>query len=355
MLYGVPVTPSSIPRLAPVVRALGHGSIGLFVDHPLHIKLLNQIPISTWPGQIHVWINIDVGYHREGVAADSDQLAEITHGIKSSTRIQLVGVYTHMGHSYSSSSPAEALNFMSAELEGLQAGAIEVLNILGVDGSEEDASRFKLTLSLGATPTTTSVQNLLEATQGGKKYLTMIEKVKQSFSIELHAGVYPLMDMQQLAARARPAVSLSTPNKTLLSYCDIGARTLVEVASLYPDRGEQPEALIAAGSIVLGREPCKSYPGWGVVSPWPAQKGPHYDPEGTKTGWIVGRLSQEHGILTWEGPKDQLRPLEIGQKLLIWPNHACIAGVNFGWYLVVDSGGPDPEKIIDVWVRWRGW
>ncbi len=36
------------------------------------------------------------------------------------------------------------------------------------------------------------------------------------------------------------------------------------------------------------------------------------------------------------------------------PNHACVAGAGFGWYLVVDSdqGG---DEIVDVWVRWRGW
>jgi len=102
--------------------------------------------------------------------------------------------------------------------------------------------------------------------------------------------------------------------------------------------------------IVLRR-----YPGWGVVSPWPQSSGPHYDPEGTRTGWIVGRISQEHGVLTWEGPTEHVRQLEIGEKLLVWPNHACIAGVNVGWYLVVDSDTGDPETVVDVWVRWRGW
>jgi hypothetical protein len=34
---------------------------------------------------------------------------------------------------------------------------------------------------------------------------------------------------------------------------------------------------------------------------------------------------------------------------------ACIAGVNFGWYLVVDSDKADPDKVEDVWVRCRGW
>jgi len=124
--------------------------------------------------------------------------------------------------------------------------------------------------------------------------------------------------------------------------------------SVYEDR-ERPEALVAAGSVVLGREPCKSYTGWGVVTPWPEIEGDHYDPEGSKKGWIVGRIAQEHGVLTWEGPQHEARKLQVGQKLMIWPNHACMNGPNFGWYLIVDSEGPDPEEVVDVWIRWRGW
>lgn len=328
--------------------------MGVFVDHPDHVKFLEAVDASTWPGHIPVWINIDVGYHREGIPAQSAQLADIAYTLTSAKRTHLAGMYTHMGHSYGVSSPEEALKSLSHELEGLEEGAIEFLKITGAHKTRS-ANAEKVCLSIGATPTATSVQNLLEDTEGAKQYRAMIEKVNQSFAVELHAGVYPVMDMQQLATRARPSQSPSSPTKSLLSFSDLGMRTLVEVASLYPKRTEKPEALIAAGSIVLGREPCKSYPGWGVVSPWPLQDGPHYDPDGSRTGWIVGRISQEHGVLTWEGPQEQMRPLELGQKLLVWPNHACIAGVNFGWYLVVDSDKPDPETIRDIWLRWRGW
>lgn len=337
-----------------MARALGEGSVGLFVDHPSHVKILEDVDTSSWPGQIPLWVQIDVGYHREGVSAHSQQLADIAYSLSTSERTHLAGLYTHMGHSYSVSSPEEALKCMAAELEGLKEGAIEFLKITGAHETKS-ASATKVTLSLGATPTATSVQNLLEDSEGAKEYRAMIDKINQSFTVELHAGVYPVMDMQQLATRARPVQSPSNPTKSLLSFSDLGMRNLVEVASLYLDRGEKPEALIAAGSVVLGREPCKSYPGWGVVSPWPAQDGLHYDPEGSRAGWIVGRVSQEHGVLTWEGPREQMRDLTIGEKLLVWPNHACIAGASFGWYLVVDSDKPDPERVRDVWVRWRGW
>lgn len=353
----MPAPPSAIPRLAHIARQLGPNSIALFADHPDLLDILENVPPDTWAGEIPVWVSIDVGYHREGVPADSQQLADIASRAAKSKRVKLAGVYTHLGSSYGVSSPEEALECMAQELEGLEKGALSYLKSAGITTTASDAT--KMSLSIGATPTATSVQNLLsdDSSEASKKYRAVLDRVKASFAVELHAGVYPVMDMQQLATRARPPHALDKPDETLLSYRDLGFRLLVEVASLYPDRGAKPEALIAAGSIVLGREPCKSYEGWGVVTPWPAPLGPgrHYDPEGSKTGWIVGRISQEHGILTWKGAREGMRELEIGQKLLLWPNHACIAGVNFGWFLVVDSEMEKPDRVVDVWLRWRGW
>ena len=329
--------------------------MSVFADHPSHIDLLDRVDAATWPGKIPVWVLIDVGEHREGIPADSAQLADIAKRIKSSQRTTLAGVYTHWGSSYGSSSPQEALSYLARELEGIKKGAVSLLNSVGVSGEANDTKRNMITVSLGESPTAMSMQTLMEDTQEVKHYREQIEDLKKSFDVEIHAGVYPVMDMQQLATRARPQHSPSNPNQSLLSYSDLGFRVLVEVASLYPDRGGGPQALLTAGSIALGREPCKSYPGWAVVTPWPAKSGDHYDPETSKTGWVVGRISQEHGVLTWEGSQDNMRQLTLGEKLMLWPNHACIAGVNFGWYLVVDSDKADRDEIQEVWVRWRGW
>ena len=129
---------------------------------------------------------------------------------------------------------------------------------------------------------------------------------------------------------------------------------LVEVTSVYNERSK-PEALVSAGSLTMGREPCKAYPGWGILTPYLGNSSAkHIYDEQEKTGWIVGRVSQEHGILTWEGERGECNELTIGDKVMVWPNHACVAGAGFGWYVVVDSDG-DSEKVVDVWVRWRGW
>ena len=353
MIYGLPVATSSIPRLGAIARILGSNTISLFVDHPDHVRLLESVTEETWPGRIPVFVKIDIGYHRAGVAVGQAQLSDLAYALKASQRTHTAGFYAHMGHSYGVGDPQEALKFFSEELEGVEQAALEFLKCSGATASK-DPNAPKAVLSIGATPTATATQNIVDNCEGSKEYRALLERIGQSFAVEIHAGVYPVMDMQQLATRARPQHSSSDPSKSMLSFADLGLRALVEVVSVYNER-EKPEAMIAAGSIVLGREPCKSYPGWAVVSSWPENDGKFYDPEGEKKGWIVGRISQEHGVLSWEGPAEEVRKLEVGQKLLLWPNHACMCGPSFGWYLIVDSEEGDANMIVDVWTRWRGW
>ncbi len=99
----------------------------------------------------------------------------------------------------------------------------------------------------------------------------LLEDLKsEGFQLEVHAGVYPTLDLQQLATHARDA--------SLLTHDDIAISVLAEVASVYPERGKDKttEALINAGSLALGREPVQDeirlpgmlYRGWGILMPW---------------------------------------------------------------------------------------
>lgn len=349
MFYGLPIAPSRITRLAAVAKVLGEGSIGLFVDSPDHIAFLSKVDDATWPGLIPVMVKIAAETpFRAGLSPQSDSLELVAESITSSSKVQLKGAYAHMGHSYGSSSPAEALEYLIQEVKAVQAGAERLVKA-------KTSESQKLLLSLGATPTITSAQNVLEDTEWNAMFRTYLKQVNQTYELEFHAGVYPVLDMQQLATRARPA---QADEKPLLAVENLSLRIMVEVASVYHER-DQPEALVGAGSIVLGREPCKSYPGWGVATPWiqdgTISEASFYEPDGARTGWIVGRISQEHGTLTWEGPQEGMRKVEIGERLMVWPNHACMAGPNFGFYLVVDSDSSDKDIVRDVWTRCRGW
>lgn len=299
--------------------------------------------------EIGVFIKIDTGYHRAGIKTSSPSFASLVETVAQETQKPgsfLKGFYSHFGHSYAGSSEDDAANGLIDELVGLDE-AIKAV---------PDTFAGKLVLSVGATPTATAAQNMLSsASPKAKEFQDVLARLQKHHQVELHAGVYPVLDCQQIATHARPAQGEASPAFQPLSKANIGIRMLVEVTSIYNER-EKPEALVSAGSLAMGREPCKSYPGWGILTNALGNSATSsiYDERGDRTGWIVGRISQEHGILTWEGDKSRCNPLTIGDKISIWPNHACVAGAGFGWYLIVDSekGG---DTVVDVWTRWRGW
>lgn len=264
----------------------------------------------------------------------------------------LQGLYSHAGHSYGGSSADEAIGLLVSEIQDLRRAAVRIRDLC-------PNMKHPLNLSVGSTPTATSIENMhpIRNQPSGSRHADSLTQCIQEITashdfLELHAGVYPFLDMQQLATQASPSGS-AIDARSPISTVDIALTVLAEVVSLYSTRDE-PEALITAGSLALGREPCKSYDGWGIVSSW----GLDSHSTARRSGWQVGRISQEHGIVTQDlSVHTDLQPLSVGQKIRIFPNHACIAGAGFGWYLVVDSSRSDGGKneIIDVWVRCRGW
>ena len=242
------------------------------------------------------------------------------------------------------------MGLLQQEIEGLKTAADIANEIIRGYGMLDCG----FILSVGATPTATSIQNVSEDQRQTSplndqiaKLKIVIEQVHQSHEIELHAGVYPLLDLQQLAPHASPS-----PLGSDLHTADIALTILAEVASVYPKR-DKSEALLAAGTLALGREPCQSYRGWGKVTPWITEAANN----GQTSGWMIGRISQEHAILTKDDDSDEQVELRVGQKVRIWPNHACIAGAGYGWYLIVDSSLSEDQRdeVVDVWVRCRGW
>lgn len=354
-------------------KRLGKGSISVLIDNISQLGLLQTFKDIAGFG-CDVYIKIDTGYGRAGLTTDSPNFKPLARSIlnviEPSGSGTLRGFYSHAGHSYGGDSAAAAMSLLVQEIEGLKIAADTIAAM-----HQTTMTNGRYILSVGATPTATSIQNLTtkpenrEANNTDEQIMKLqkcIEDAKRTQTIEIHAGVYPILDLQQVATHASPSAKVYNPADTQpkLSTADIAMSILVEVASVYEDR-ENPEVLIAAGSLSLGREPCKSYNGWGIVS----DLGMARQSSNGRSGWQVGRISQEHGILTKdssvghdttvspEKPNPSTATLRAGQKIRIWPNHACIAGAGFGWYLVVDSSLPDgrQDEIVDVWVRCRGW
>ncbi|KAK3300534.1 putative serine dehydratase domain-containing protein [Chaetomium fimeti] len=354
VLFSFPLFPSALPRLAAFTQTLGAGTLSLMIDHPAQLAALTAHPLPHPP---QVLLKIDTSYGRAGVPPGTPACTELVAAALDAERrgvCYLLGIYSHAGHSYAARAGVEdVLGYLAAEFRGLAGVAREIVSG-GGDGRE-------LVLSVGATPTATVVQQpgVFASSSGGGEVERLVRELKrEGFKLEVHAGVYPTLDMQQLATHARDA-SLMTAN-------DIAISVLAEVASLYPGRGTHgtTEALINAGTLALGREPVtdkgkvpgQDHAGWGFLMPWGLDNPvPGPDFPRVHDGWRVGRISQEHGILTWQGKGDEV-PLQYGQRVRVWPNHSCIAGSGFDWYLIVDSRNKGREgEVVDVWPRWHGW
>lgn len=330
------------------------------VDHVDQIPLVEGVFSKSGGVAPQVFVKIDMGYRRSGVIPNTPECEAVIDAVIASARkdhCAFHAIYAHAGHSYETRQDWQALDYLAAEFKALE----EVASSIKAKGAGDT-----LVLSVGATPTTTSLQHPVvsdrdSAQSDGPGIVSgHLKNLKaQGFQLEVHAGVYPTLDLQQLATHAR--------DKSLMSASSIAISVLVEVASLYPRRGpsETTEALINAGCLALGREPCadmgkekgKDYNGFGIVVPWGLDNPvPGTDFPSTHGGWQVGKVSQEHGILRWRGePGDEIA-LKVGQRVRIWPNHACVAGACYDQYLVVDSRREGKEsEIVDVWQRWRGW
>lgn len=359
ILYGIPLPPSQTERLAQLGKQLGTESISVLIDNTAQLQAVRKFKAMAG-FRLKIFVKIDTGYHRAGVVVGTEKFNRLITDIldeEALGAVELLGFYSHAGHSYGGESALGAIELLIVELERLEKAASYVSTAL-------DHAPARYVLSVGATPTATSIENIGESSAQAKtpmegeiaKLKTVVQRIKATYAIEVHAGVYPVLDMQQVATQASPSALPANPKHgpSGLSTADIALTIMAEVASVYEAR-DSPEALIAAGSLALGHDPCKSYNGWGIVSDWGMAT---QNFEG-RSGWQVGRISQEHGILTKDSQAESHEPAELktGQKVRIWPNHACVAGAGYGWYLIIDSSLPEErrDEIVDVWVRCRGW
>ncbi|KAI5456954.1 putative serine dehydratase domain-containing protein [Mariannaea sp. PMI_226] len=289
-LYGLPIYPGIIPRLAELRKSL---RILLMVDNEQQIAHLENIN-----GQ-HSWdifIKIDVGSHRAGIATNNPALQRLVQRAEASSAVNIYGFYCHAGHSYGGRSRSDAESLLNVEIShGLEAAKLLPAN-------------RNVVVSIGSTPTAHVAESLKTAAPANIK-------------LELHAGNFPCNDLQQVSTG-------------LVSEDAQASHVATEVCSVYPDRNE---ALVNAGVIALSRE-SSAYSGFGRAVDHPA--------------WGVVRLSQEHGILGTE-QKDQLvdEVFKVGQRVNLFCSHACITAAAFHVYYVVDEN----NIVRDTWVPWKGW
>jgi D-serine deaminase-like pyridoxal phosphate-dependent protein len=231
--------------------------------------------------------------------------------LKSST-VSVYGFYCHAGNAYASTSISEATNFLSSEVEAVNTAAKLAQAIL----EEFQEPRPKFVLSVGSTPTAHAASAETRARLQSLLY----------GELELHAGNYPMLDLQQV-------------HTSLVPLERVAQKVVATVISYYPERGQngEDEAMCDAGAIAMSKDTGPSGSFGDIVG----------------KAWKIGRMSQEHGILT-QTSKDAEK-LELGSVIEVVGQHACLIAAAYPYFYIVDSEVDGGRTVVDVWVPWKGW
>ncbi|HTX80313.1 MAG TPA: alanine racemase [Longilinea sp.] len=237
---------------------------------------------------VDVWIKVDVGHHRTGLAWDDAAAAiSVCQAVEGQATLRLRGLLTHGGQSYAAGS-VDTVQKVYAECVGRLKSLRQELQRNGIAGLE---------LSPGDTPGCVASDDL-----GGVD--------------EIRPGNFVFFDAMQLKAGiCRPeeiAVALACP-----------------VVALHPERGE---VVIYGGAIHFSKDsfmedgkPCYGYVALPERSGWG---------QPLKDARVV-RLSQEHGIA--HVSSGDLQHLKIGDLLCILPAHSCLTVTAMGEYYTPDG------------------
>ncbi|UCH62567.1 MAG: alanine racemase [Fidelibacterota bacterium] len=244
---------------------------------------------------VPVWLKVDCGLHRAGVDPTSDYAVRLARFLHEAPHLIFDGLLTHAGQAYKVTSREEVLNIADQERDIMVAFA-ERLRSEGVAVP---------TVSVGSTPTMSVVQHL-EGVQ------------------EMRPGNYVFHDRAQVA----------------LGSCDFADCAVTVLTAVVSHQPGSSHVVVDAGALAMSHDPgpvqLDSVPGKGAVVT-------EANPLAIHPSLLLVSLSQEHGIIQGTGPKD-LAGLEVGSRVRILPNHACLTVALFDEYAVVKG-----EEVVDHW------
>ena len=297
--YAVGLGPEKIAR----TRALVARGVDLSVLIDSTEQALALAETARDGGQMPaVLIEIDCDGHRGGLLPDDPALVEIAHILRGE-RVELRGVLTHAGESYSCRGGIGLAEAAEAE----RAAAVAAAELLRRNGHAAPV------VSVGSTPTAHFARKVDGVT-------------------EVRAGVFMFFDLVMHG----------------IGVCTIDDIALSVLATVIGHRPEKGWILIDAGWMAMSRDRgTQHHPvdqGYGLVcdvdgTPWP--------------DLVVEDASQEHGIIKVRpGSTATLPDLPVGAHVRILPNHACATGAQHDVYQVVESGS---RAVTATWPRMRGW
>lgn len=269
---------------------------------------------------------------RAGVSTQTPQFKELVAKALQSIVVSVYGFYCHAGNAYASTSLPEATDFLSSEVEAVNTAAQMAKCLVKELQAPE---REDYVLSVGSTPTAHAASAETKA---------KLESLLHG-SLELHAGRFDLVLrslrvlMDCRAVGNYPMLDLQQLHTSLIPRERIAQKVIATVISYYPARGQDgnDEAMCDAGAIALSKDTGPSGSFGEVVG----------------KAWKVGRISQEHGILTKTSADAE--ELELGSTIEVVGQHACLIAAAYPYYYIVDSSVDGGQTVVDIWVPWKGW
>jgi D-serine deaminase-like pyridoxal phosphate-dependent protein len=260
---------------------------GVVVDSPEAVDAL--VATET---QFRVWLKVDAGYHRAGVAPDSDEALEIPMRIDAAGSLEFAGLLSHSGNAYHAGSPGQITRVANEERD--------VLNALSAH-----IERQGITVrdrSGGSTPSMSRVSDLSGMT-------------------EVRPGNYALYDWTQVA----------------LGSCGLGQCAATVLASVVSSHTNDRRSVIDAGALALSADPGPAHVRTGGMGVLLDPDSPH----AVRHNATILSLSQEHGVVS--------DALPLGSRVRVVPNHSCLAVACFDRFFVVQG-----EEVLDHWTIHRG-
>jgi len=308
--------------------AMHGGVVRVLVDNPVQVQALEAYNLERdrrmpWS----VFVKVECGGKRAGLSPDSAEFKALLLALLGTPAVSIYGFYCHAGQAYASVSVEEASKFLSDELQAANSGAKLAQDLLSATHLELNHQQ-PFVLSIGSTPT---------AHACGDPREPVLSQLKSELNgtLELHAGNYPMLDLQQIHT------GMVGPER-------VAHRVLTTVLSYYSKRGPngEDEALCDAGALAMSKDTGPTE-GFGDVITEPGK------------GWYLARMSQEHGILLrrthprGHNTEPELKP---GTVIQLVAQHACLTAACYPWFYITDSDVEGGTKVVmDVWVPWKGW
>jgi D-serine deaminase-like pyridoxal phosphate-dependent protein len=279
LTWAFPLNPSRLPELRELANRC---TVRIVVDSAQAIDAAESLGTP-----LHVWLEVDCGYHRTGVDPASPRTVELAARLTGSASLVFDGLLSHSGHAYHGPTTADVLAVAREERDTL----LRFAEQLRAEGLPVPG------ISVGSTPAMSVVDHLEGIT-------------------EARPGNYVFHDYTQV----------------VLGSCGVPQCAVTVLATVVSAQPNASHCVTDAGALALSRDPGRPpgpATGFGRIYR-------DYARGVLEPGLRLTALSQEHGRVSGALP--------VGSTVRILPNHSCLTVACFDRYHVVRG-----EELVDEW------